>query len=66
MQTFADPAVATDRAIAMLARLTRREAVTMAFSDVLWTMSVLFFIALLLVPMMRRPAKPAQTATETH
>ncbi len=42
----ASPAVATDRAIAVLARLT--------------------FIALLLVPMMRRPAKPAQTATETH
>jgi hypothetical protein len=50
----------------VLARLTRREAVNLAYSDVLWTMSALFFIALLIVPMMRRPAKSAQTATETH
>jgi DHA2 family multidrug resistance protein len=58
--------VATDRAVAVLAHLTRRESATMAFSDALWMMSVLFFAALLLVPLIRRPAKPGQDATEAH
>jgi DHA2 family multidrug resistance protein len=39
-EAIADPAIATDRAIAVLAHLTRREAATMAFSDTLWIMSV--------------------------
>jgi len=63
---IADPVMATDRAVAVLANLTRRESATMAFSDALWMMSVLFFAALLLVPLIRRPAKPAQVATEAH
>jgi MFS transporter, DHA2 family, multidrug resistance protein len=65
-KAIADPAIATDRAIAMLAHLTRRESVTMAFSDALWMMSVLFFGALLLVPLIKRPAKPVQAASEAH
>jgi hypothetical protein len=51
---------------ALLAHLTRRESATMAFSDALWMMSVLFFAALLPVPLIRRPAKPVQAATEAH
>ena len=59
--------LATERAIAVLAHLTRRESATMAFSDALWMMSVLFFAALLLVPLIRCPFKPVEaTATEAH
>jgi hypothetical protein len=65
-EAIADPAIATDRAVALLAHLTRRESATMAFSDALWMMSVLFFATLLLVPLIRRPAKPAQVGTEAH
>jgi len=66
-EALADPAMATNRAIAVLAHLTRREAATMAFSDALWIMSVLFLSALLLVPLIKRPAKPIQaTTTEAH
>ena len=66
-EALADPAMASNRAIAVLAHLTRREAATMAFSDALWIMSVLFLSALLLVPLIKRPAKPIQaTTTEAH
>jgi DHA2 family multidrug resistance protein len=62
-----DTILANDRAVGVLAQLTRREAATMAFSDTLWMMSVLFFAALLLVPLLRRSAKPSQAAaTEAH
>jgi DHA2 family multidrug resistance protein len=65
-EAIADPVIATDRAIAVLAHLTRRESATMAFSDAFWMMSVLFFAALLLVPLIRRPAKPVQAGSEAH
>jgi MFS transporter, DHA2 family, multidrug resistance protein len=63
---IADPVTATDRAVGILAQLTRRESATMAFSDALLMMSVLFFAAMLLVPLIRRPAKPVQASTENH
>jgi MFS transporter, DHA2 family, multidrug resistance protein len=65
-EAIADPATATGRAVALLADLTRRESATMAFSDVLWMMSVLFFAALLLVPLIRHPGKSAQVGKEAH
>jgi DHA2 family multidrug resistance protein len=64
-QWVVDPEMAHQRSIAILARMTRREAVTMAFSDVLWLMSLLFFVALLLVPLLRRTSKPT-SAIEAH
>ena len=62
-----DIVAAKSRAVAVLARTTYREASAMAFADTLWIMSMLFFGALLLVPLIRRPAKPsAAAATEAH
>ncbi|EIP99606.1 drug resistance transporter, EmrB/QacA subfamily [Opitutaceae bacterium TAV1] len=62
----ADPALAGERALGMLARLVRREAVTLAFADVLWLMACLFAFALLLVPLIRRPPAPAKAPGEVH
>ncbi|MDB6153153.1 MAG: oxidoreductase [Chthoniobacteraceae bacterium] len=67
LQWTSDPQAADQRAIATLARILRREAATMAFSDVLRVMSILFFGALLFIPLLRRPASlPAAAATEAH
>jgi hypothetical protein len=65
-EAISDPAIAMGRAVALLADLTRRESATMAFSDALWMMSVLFFAALLLGPLIRPPAKTAQDRTQAH
>jgi DHA2 family multidrug resistance protein len=63
LQDFAtDPDLARQRAVFILAHVARRESVTMAFSDVLRLMSLLFFAALLLVPLIRRPARPTPSA----
>jgi len=59
---FPDPVEARERAAAVLAHLANREAATMAFSDTLWMMSALFFASLLLVPLIRRPARPSPAA----
>lgn len=62
-----DPIEAKERTIAILAHLTRREATTMAFSDALWIMAVLFLAALLLVPLIRKPHAPSPAAaSEAH
>jgi DHA2 family multidrug resistance protein len=66
-QSVADPNVANQRAISTLGRIVRRESVTMAFSDVLSLMSLLFFVALLLVPLIRRPARALpSSAMDAH
>jgi DHA2 family multidrug resistance protein len=57
-----DPDLVSHRAISTLAHIARRESVTMAFSDVLRLMSLLFFAALLLVPLIRRPVRPSPAA----
>ena len=63
----ADPVQAKERAAAMLAYFTRREATVMAFADSLWIMAALFAAALLLVPLIKRPAPPsASAAREAH
>jgi DHA2 family multidrug resistance protein len=61
-QAVVDPDITNQRAISTLARMARRESVTMAFSDVLSLMSLLFFAALVLVPLIRRPARPSPSA----
>jgi len=53
------PGLADPRALATLSSLTRREAATMAYADVLWLMAVLFFGTLILVPLVRVPQRPA-------
>ena len=46
-------------ALKTLAGMVRREALVMAFSDVFLMLAVVFFAALVLVPLARRPGKPA-------
>lgn len=63
----ADSLMAKDRAAALLSHIAHRESVTMAFSDVLRMMSVLFCATLLLVPLIKKPARPgAAAAKEAH
>ncbi|CAH2604512.1 DHA2 family efflux MFS transporter permease subunit [Rhodovastum atsumiense] len=46
-------------ALGMLQRLARREALTLTFNDILLVMAALFFLALLLIPLLRRPGAAA-------
>lgn len=64
MQGVADPVAAKERAVAVLARVAHHEAATMAFSDALWMMAVLFFAALLLVPLIKKPSAPSAAAAQ--
>src|SRR5277367_2519963 len=59
----ADPGETTRRALAILAQTVRKEAVTMAFSDVFYLITLLFLGALVLVPLLR-PVKATATAQE--
>jgi DHA2 family multidrug resistance protein len=59
----ADPALTARRALAILAGKVRQEAVTMAFADTFYMMALLFFGALIFVPLLRRPA-PVSTAAK--
>ena len=54
-----DPALNTQRALAILAGKVRAEAVTMAFADTFYLMAALFFGAVIFVPLLRRPAPAA-------
>jgi len=60
----ADPALNTKRALAVLAGKVRAEAVTMAFADTFYLMAMLFFGALIFVPLLRRPAPVSAAAKE--
>ena len=60
----ADPAQVTRRALAILAEKVRAEAVTMAFADAFYLMAMLFFGALIFVPLLRRPALISAAAKE--
>jgi len=60
----ADPALITKRALAVLAGKVRAEAVTMAFADTFYLMAMLFFGALIFVPLLRRPAPVSAAAKE--
>jgi len=58
---------AKESTTAILAHLIRQHATTMAFSDALRIMAVLFLAALLLVPLIRKPHAPAPAAaSEAH
>ncbi|WP_197672922.1 DHA2 family efflux MFS transporter permease subunit [Verrucomicrobium sp. GAS474] len=53
--------------LAILARTVRQQAVTMAFADVFWLIAVLFFGALILIPLLKRTQAPsAEAAKEAH
>ncbi|TCV92903.1 DHA2 family multidrug resistance protein [Luteibacter rhizovicinus] len=58
IQHGSDATQAGEQAIAMLARLVRREATTLAFADVLWLMAMLFVLALPLVLLVRPVGAP--------
>jgi DHA2 family multidrug resistance protein len=60
----ADPALNTQRALAILAGKVRAEAVTMAFADAFYLMAILFWGALVFVPLLRRPAPVSAAAKE--
>jgi len=53
-------------ALKTLAGMVRREALVMAFSDVFLMLAFVFFAVLLLVPLARRPGKPAGAAGGGH
>jgi len=59
----ADTALNTQRALAILAGKVRAEAVTMAFADAFHLMAMLFFGALIFVPLLR-PARVSAAAKE--
>lgn len=59
-----DASMLDTRTLAVLARTVRKEALTLAFADVFWMMSVLFFAALALVPLLKRPNELAGPAGE--
>jgi DHA2 family multidrug resistance protein len=61
--TGADPGETARRALAILAQTVRKEAVTLAFSDVFYLMTLLFLGALIFVPLLR-PAKVPVAAPE--
>ncbi len=55
------------RSLAVLANFVRKQAVTMAFADVFWLMAMLFFGALVFVPLLKRPKAPSAAAKlEAH
>jgi DHA2 family multidrug resistance protein len=60
----ADPALNTRRTLSILAGKVRAEAVTMAFADTFFLMAMLFFGALIFVPLLRRPAPVSAAAQE--
>ena len=60
----ADPALNTQRAFAILAGKVRAEAVTMAFADAFLLMALLFFGALIFIPLLKRPAPVSAAAKE--
>lgn len=63
----ADPSLTHEHSLALLARIVRREAVTMAFADVFWLMAMLFFAALIFVPLLSRPKQaPTAASAEAH
>jgi DHA2 family multidrug resistance protein len=59
-----DTALNTQRALAILASKVRAEAVTMAFADAFYLMAMLFFGALIFVPLLRRPVPASAAAQE--
>jgi DHA2 family multidrug resistance protein len=63
--TSSDPGETARRALSVLAQTVRTEAVTMAFSDVFYLMTLLFLGTLVLVPLLR-PAKPSPAAQEAQ
>jgi DHA2 family multidrug resistance protein len=54
------------RALDLLARRVDQQAVTMAFADVFHLMAVLFFVTLILVPLLRRPTAASGAVAEAH
>jgi DHA2 family multidrug resistance protein len=62
--TGADAASSAHQALAILAQTVRKEAVTMAFADVFYLMAMLFFGALIFVPLLKRPAAVSLAAKE--
>jgi DHA2 family multidrug resistance protein len=60
-----DPALTARRSLAILAGKVRQQAVTMAFADTFYMMALLFFGALIFVPLLRRPAPVSAAAQET-
>jgi len=62
--SYADPGLVDHRALALLAGKVRAEAVTMAFSDVFYLMTLLFVGALIFVPLLQRPAPVSAAAKE--
>jgi MFS transporter, DHA2 family, multidrug resistance protein len=65
-QSTSDGVAAGARAISVLAHTVQREASTLAFADTLRIMSVVFFAALLLVPLLPRPAPPPEKPIDAH
>ena len=64
---LADPGTNATRTVAELARVVRREAVTMAFADVFWLMTILFLAALVMLPLLKRPVPVSAAAkAEMH
>ena len=67
VQQAVSPLVATQQSLALLARLTRREATTLAFADVLWLIAALFVLALPLVLLVKVPkVQVAPQLAEAH
>jgi DHA2 family multidrug resistance protein len=62
----ADPGVVSHRALAILAQTVRKEAVTMAFADVFYLMTLLFLGALILVPLLRPVPVSAAAREAAH
>ncbi len=60
-----DPALTLKRTMSLLAQTVRQEAVTMAFADVFWSISVLFLLVLIFVPLLK-PALPPTASADTH
>jgi MFS transporter, DHA2 family, multidrug resistance protein len=62
--TSANAGQAAHRAMALLAQTMNKEAVTMAFADVFHLMAMLFFGALIFVPLLRRPKQVTPAVQE--
>jgi DHA2 family multidrug resistance protein len=62
--TAADPSLIEHRSLAMLGQTIRREAVTMAFADVFYLMTLLFIAAMIFVPLLHRPKLASEAAKE--
>jgi DHA2 family multidrug resistance protein len=62
--TGSDPGLNTQRALAILAHTVNKEAVTMAFADTFYLMTLLFLGALIFVPLLQRPQPVSAAAKE--